>query len=132
MIFKKGDKVFDHLHGWGEVVYAYVDGKYPVWVRFGQVERFYTQCGRLRTHQPPTLSFTEYTLEGLSQERPEELPKKGQLVYVKEYEDDAWNIRFFSHKENDCYYCFRGQRKSGKTHLWRYMETENPLLNSEV
>lgn len=72
-IFKAGDKVFDMRYGWGIVfdVYTLGGSKYPVFVVFGDgfYQREYTSDG-IESHSIlPTLSFTEYTLSGFSQER---------------------------------------------------------------
>jgi hypothetical protein len=68
-IFKKGDRVYDYLYGWGKVVSCY---SFPVEVLFdsGRME-LYTWDGRLTFDANPTLSFTEYKLGEFSQKRPE-------------------------------------------------------------
>ena len=74
MIFKKGDKVYDYAYGWGEVC-EHSCGELSVCVDFEDVEIGYHSKGCLEIGFKPTLSFTEYTLEGFSQVRPkEELP----------------------------------------------------------
>ena len=125
MTFKKGDRVFDIHYGWGLVVDN--DGsEFAVHVVFSRTSEWYTDDGRLDRDDPPTLSFTEYTLEGFSQERPEELPEKGQLVYVR-CSNGLWKMRYFSHKEGDLYYCFVTQYKEGATTAWRELSIKNPL-----
>jgi len=71
-IFKKGDRVFDYRHGWGEIIDTYSDkndckefSDYKI--KFYDPDRTYIYSieGALKT-----LSFTEYTLQGFSQERP--------------------------------------------------------------
>jgi len=69
-IFKEGDKVFDHLLGWGEVTEVDLALHYSVNVQYEKAIIRYTKDGRLSKDFHPTLSFTEYTLEGFSQERP--------------------------------------------------------------
>jgi hypothetical protein len=83
MIFKKGDKVYDHAYGWGEVCEHSI-GELSLCVDFEDVEIGYHSKGCLEIGFKPTLSFTEYTLDGFSQERPKEpLPfKVGDVVYV--------------------------------------------------
>lgn len=71
-IFKVGDRVFDYQFGHGTV-----NGKlgrfgaYKLSIEFDNREvRAYTEDGRLHeTAIAPTLSLTEYTLDGFSQER---------------------------------------------------------------
>ena len=107
-IFKKGDKVFDIRYGWGVVTFVNtlaVD--WPIEVLFDGKEELtddYTFDGRAFINYPPTLSFTEYTLEGFSQERPEELPDVGQVVWVRKIFPSEWMIGHFREKKKDRYY----------------------------
>ena len=73
-IFKKGDRVFDYLKGWGEIVHLYsdnweeVDDNYTVCVvKFDSSEELQHFTKYLATK---TLSFTEYSLQGFTQEKP--------------------------------------------------------------
>lgn len=73
-IFKKGDRVFHYLKGWGEIVHLYsdnweeVDDNYIVCVvKFDSSEELKYFTKYLATKM---LSFTEYTLQGFSQEKP--------------------------------------------------------------
>lgn len=71
-IFKVGDKVYHIYFGWGHVFCNDSYDTYPLLVTFanGECESF-SNCGRSSiTDLYPTLSFTEYTLQGFSQERP--------------------------------------------------------------
>lgn len=85
--FEKGDRVFDYLKGWGEIVHTYsdnweeVDDNYTVCVvRFESSEEIIHFTKYLATRM---LSFTEYTLQGFSQEKPvnyeEYVGKRGQF-----------------------------------------------------
>ena len=72
--FEKGDRVFHYLKGWGEIVHTYsdnweeVDDNYTVCVvRFDSSEELEHFTKYLATK---TLSFTEYTLQGFTQEKP--------------------------------------------------------------
>lgn len=67
-VFKKGQKVFDHHFGWGEVEDILGEEDFPIRVCFEEEQESYTNAGRLYGEYRPTLSFTEYTLEGFSQE----------------------------------------------------------------
>lgn len=69
-IFKVGDRVFDYQHGWGEVYGVNLESDYAVYVKFDKTKIMYTNDGYRYSSSHPTLSFTEYTLEGFSQERP--------------------------------------------------------------
>jgi hypothetical protein len=90
-VFEVGDKVYDHFFGWGEVIDVYKGySEYPIHVSYPSVNACYMIDGRYFDRLNPSLSFTEYTLEGFSQERPEELPEKGQIVWVRDDEDDSF------------------------------------------
>lgn len=72
-IFKVGDKVFDYSFGWGKVIDVTEEIWYPVEVMFeGEISKvMYTKEGKRSLEEnEPVLSFTEYTLQGFSQERP--------------------------------------------------------------
>jgi len=126
MKFKKGDKVYDRHHGWGVVCRRIWNSTgYCIEVEFKHGFESYTDDGRNYSELEPTLSFTEYTLEGFSQERPEPLPEKGQLVYVRH--GSEWVMRFYSHKEGEHYCCFERQRKDGSTCPWKHLSIKNPL-----
>lgn len=75
-IFRVGDRVFDHRFGWGEVTYVYSIKKvkdaynsFNCEVKFDKYTDekpfIYTDHGALTA-----LSFTEYTLQGFTQEKP--------------------------------------------------------------
>ena len=82
-IFKKGDKVFDYLFGWGNVVEVRDDNnRFPLRVQFKKGIAGYTFDGRFYEDSPQTLSFTEYTINGFSQERPVELPEIGKRSWL--------------------------------------------------
>lgn len=72
-IFREGDKVFDIRYGWGEVIRVYNDTCISVKFKkecntFSCMYRFNGLRGD--NDDIPLLSFTEYTLQGFSQERP--------------------------------------------------------------
>jgi hypothetical protein len=128
-VFEVGDKVYDYLFGWGVVIDVYNGySDYPVQVEYNSINARYTLDGRYFDRISPTLSFTEYTLEEFSQERPEELPEKGQIVWVRDDEDDSWLISHFIRKDNDGYYCTDAvgvDSESFGLH-WDQITTKNP------
>ena len=72
-IFKVGDRVFDYAYGWGKIIDITEDVWYPIEVMFdGEIDNvLYTEEGKRRLEEnAPVLSFTEYTLQGFSQEKP--------------------------------------------------------------
>ena len=48
------------------------------------------------------LSFTEYTLQGVSQERPIVLPEKGELCLIRDNESQDWQVRKFLYYKETC------------------------------
>lgn len=125
---KKGDTVY-----WQDLKGEIINDKhlldYPLFVKFNNGDiRSFTKDGRHLIGLPPILSLTPYTLEGFSQEKPIE---KDTLVYVTDYEDNYWGMRYYSHFEDGKHYCFASQKKSTETDeisYWKYCQVENPLL----
>ena len=89
-VFKEGDKVYCVLYGHGVVKKVYNEGVYRVAVDFGDETEEYTLDGRLYSHSNPTLSLTEYTLQGFSQERPIILPEVGEFCLVRNEDNENW------------------------------------------
>lgn len=129
-VFQVGDKVFDILYGWG-TVYKTLDSDIMVSFDFDMV--YYDLHGMKWNEKIPSLSFTEYDYikGGFSQERTIEIPKQGQLVYVKDDEEHLWVMRYFSHYKDNMFHCFLDQKKEGDTTAWKYCVTKNPLLENE-
>lgn len=127
-IFNVGDKVFDYNYGWGIVVGGSYTYGYDLLVNFEKETHSYTRDGRLSEKANPSLSFTEYTLEGFSQERKDKLPNKGDVVWVRDHEKDNWRIAIFlSIDEYNQYRCtFYNPTEVSSSLVWRYLTTENP------
>jgi len=125
-IFKEGDKVFDILFGWGEVTYIVeFNTSHPVVCRFGEDTINYTELGCYFKEWSRTLSFTEYKLEGFSQERPEVLPEVGDVVWVRDTESQDWMVSHFFGKKGKRYLAsVIGNEMTASS--WQYMTTENP------
>jgi len=103
-VFKVGDKVFDIRYGWGVISEIHEGLEFPISVHFDDDNYdFYTYDGRITNTSIPFLSFTEYKLEGFSQERPEELPKIGQIVWGRNELPSEWHIGYFFEKRGDKY-----------------------------
>ena len=91
-MFKVGDRVFNYQYGWGTINEELT--KY-ILVLFDNCKSvsipFYKDGKETSRSERPTLSFTEYTLEGFSQERPKHLgvpiPLKVEKVDIKK----LWN-----------------------------------------
>ncbi len=106
--FKVGDKVFHLQHGWGEVTIIDTEESYPITVCFNNNEMCrFTKEGRVNSwEKTPTLSFTEYTLQGFTQERPIVLPEVGELCLVRDVDSQNWYAKYFLKYENFKYYCY--------------------------
>ena len=104
--FKVGDKVYCYCNGWGKVINTDVDLKnteYPILVFFEnkENEEWFTNDGKINSLDVnPTLSFTEYTLQGFSQERPIELPEVGEEIMVSDKENLWVLVEFVSYNKN--------------------------------
>ena len=72
-VFKVGDKVYHIQYGWGVISESSIN---DILVDFkNKISAWVSSDGNL-------LSFTEYTLQGFSQERPIILPEVGELCLV--------------------------------------------------
>jgi hypothetical protein len=134
-IFKQGDKVFDAMFGWGFVheVGDLSGTPFPVRCHFNKFYTSYTYEGELYSDAAPTLSFTEYTLEGFSQERPEPLPKPGDIVWVRDTEYDSWMITYFRRFSTDAKLRYGTNSKNSDDsqyiYYYKYLTTKNPYAN---
>ena len=109
-LFKEGDRVFDFKYGWGFVH----DARCPIIVRFSEYTVSYAK------KDLKTLSFTEYTLQGFSQERPIVLPGVGELCLVRDDDDNAWLVREFVEYRYGLFIC-RAAHSPGNLE-WKYMK----------
>jgi hypothetical protein len=124
--FKKGDIVYwQDLQG--EVIEIY-SSYYPIRVEFpNRLVVTFTKDGRIFEDTPPVLSHTPYTLNGFTQN---EVIEKDTLVWVMRLEGGEWEMRYYSHFENDIHYCFVNQltsKQTDETTIWNFLETTNPL-----
>jgi hypothetical protein len=119
-IFKDDDRVYLNLVGWGTIIGVTY---YDISVKFdtGDVRHISGDVRKL-------LSFTEYTLEGFSQERPEELPNEGDIAWVRNEFPGEWAIGHFYKKIGDYYYVsdYVGQKWSKRG---LEITTTNPYAN---
>lgn len=122
-IFKVGDKVYLYPLGWGDIQY---ESDYDYSIYFESIEAVRYIGGDVRK----LLSFTEYTLEGFTQNRPEELPKKGDIVWVRKELPDEWHIGHFMGKNEDRYEISINNKK---IHWFGYeFRTTNPYANEHT
>jgi hypothetical protein len=96
-VFKVGDRVYCALFGWGKIYKIYHYGNFPVKVvseNDGSLLGF-SLNGCFFNDSSPILSFTEYTLQGFTQERPINLPEVGELCLVSDGENRTWILKEF-------------------------------------
>jgi hypothetical protein len=122
-VFKEGDRVFEYKNGWG-TVRDIIGGTHwhSVMVEFDNILPVTTQMDSFY------LSFTEYKLEGFSQERPEELPKKGDIVWASNHKSD-WYICYFLEKDSIGGYKVTSHSpfvKNPSYSIFTFITTENP------
>jgi len=120
-IFKEKDIVYVISLGWGMVIDAGCSTP-TGWVGIE------TNSGRIVDVDTYLVSFTEYTLDGFSQERPEELPKKGQIVWGRDKDYQNWHIYHFSHKSEDGLYHLSSDN-SRNAYILKQITTKNPYEN---
>jgi hypothetical protein len=84
-MFKVGDKVYHIKYGWG-IITDYT--RALMRVEFTNTVQYFEIDDKL-------LSFTEYTLQGVSQERPIELPEVGEECLVRDDDEDLWVLKCF-------------------------------------
>lgn len=121
-IFKEGDRVYFHIYGWGEIF----DIDVNVGVKFENLQ----SSKYFNEEFLKALSFTEYTLEGFSQERPEELPKRGDIVWIKEMDTKMYVPIIFMEAIDDNYvlsFNFMNIKIVNKD----FVETKNPYANEQ-
>jgi hypothetical protein len=93
-IFKVGDRVFDIHYGWGTVIEVNRPiERASLLVRFDEMDEddclgFYKNGYYEGFDIHPRLSFTEYTFNGFSQERPKKEPEIGSLCLFGNFSSD--------------------------------------------
>ena len=103
-VFKVGDEVYDISYGWGKVKEEGKYSRHGLQVVFGEFTARYCSDGTLFGCKNPTLSFTEYTLQGFSQERSLVLPEVGELCLVRDSYDEDWKcVKFKLYNRNTLY-----------------------------
>ncbi len=118
-VFKVGDKVFDIRYGWGTVKEAGKYSKRGLHVAFEKNTASYYSNGAEFDCVTPTLSFTEYTLQGFSQERPIALPEVGELCLVRDYNEEVWKVVEFKSYDKNHHYPYISQRGVGYRQMKR-------------
>jgi hypothetical protein len=120
-IFENNDRVYHYIYGWGTVIDM---GNSVVFdEKLNMIMDVYSQ-----RH---LLSFTRYIIEGFTQERPEELPKKGQIVWVRQEFPSEWRVGHFFKKEGDKYYVSCSPNVVGWTAEGIELRTNNPYEDEQ-
>lgn len=110
-VFKYEDKVFDINYGWGFVHHITSETVSDtttvyVFVKFTNKLVRYSANGSIiglaseSPSQNQTLSFTEYILEGFSQDRPIDIPEKGEEVFYS-LDNESWSLAIFDKYEDN-------------------------------
>lgn len=99
-VFKTNDRVYHHHYGWGIIKDIHYGVNKRILIEFDDTPNLVREM----FNEKPVLSFTEYKLVGFSQERPEELPNKGDIVWVRFDSDCRWVVGHFFGKEDDRYH----------------------------
>ena len=130
-----GDRVFCIHYGWGVVrtISGWMD--YPIEVYFDSCHSdSYNLEGRMFDYMIPTLSFTEYKIDGLTQEKPEPLPNKGDVVWVRDHDEAFWIVVHFIKKVDNKYIVSNNNPFTysyTEYDEWNFMTTKNPYKNED-
>ena len=123
-VFKVGDRVYLYTLGWGTVTEVLV---LDIVINFDSInDTRYISGGLWKL-----LSFTEYTLEGFSQERPEDLPNRGDIVWVRNEFPSEWKVGHFFKKLEELYYVSASPNTNGWSHRGTEIRTTNPYANEQ-
>jgi hypothetical protein len=136
LIFKNGDRVFDIEYGWGTVDEIQKWNNSSVHVIFDDnVKRTYMYGGLYSSeggYPRKVLSFTEYKLEGFSQERPELLPNKGDIVWTRGEFPSEWEIGHFYGKQGKEYLTYISPSLQGWNNRGIEITTTNPYKDENT
>jgi hypothetical protein len=120
-IFKSNDRVYHYKYGWGTIIDM---GKNVVFdERLNLIMEVYSQRN--------FLSFTRYSIEGFSQERPEELPEKGDIVWGRNEFPSEWHIGHFFEKQGDYYLISSHPKPTGWNNKVIEITTINPYKQQD-
>ena len=124
--FYVGQTVYSPNYGKGVVHSIVKNTDYPIIVDFKETRNAYTFDGRLYEYQ--NISLFQQPLN-LPTNKPIIKVNKGDLVWVKDYEETQWECRYFSHFSDFSRtkaVCFIDQKESGDLKEWLYYsEFEN-------
>jgi hypothetical protein len=120
--FKIGDRVYHYIYGWGNITNL---GNNVV---FDKQPNLFMNVN----FEKKLLSFTEYTIEGFSQERPKELPKKGDIVWGRNEFPSEWHIGHFYDKLGDNYLISSHPQPTGWNNIVKEITNKNPYADENA
>lgn len=126
-IFKTNDRVYHHHYGWGIIKEIHYGVNKRILIEFDDTPNLVREM----FNEKPVLSFTEYKLVGFSQERPEELPKKGQIVWVRGKFRSEWTIGHFIEKIEGYYFVSVYPNLKDWNYKGIEIRTTNPYENEQ-
>jgi hypothetical protein len=122
--FKEGDRVFDIRYGWGHVAEAHINFQIKVYFDTEKNAFWFDEVSSR------ILSFTEYALDGYTAFRPEELPNKGDIVWVRDDVDEGWRVSHFFGKKGN-FYVASVYYLDPSPPTWKEISTKNPYENEQ-
>lgn len=90
-VFQTGDRLYSCIYGWC-LVEDINESKQEYRLR---VESTGLPIVSSFENSVKHFSFKEYKLSGFTLEKPEELPEYGQIVWVKDEEEEDWSVTHF-------------------------------------
>ena len=118
--FYVGQTVYSVDFGKGKVISDNHSESYPIRVLFEKRSESYTFDGRIHKRAPIYLFQQPINLPT---NKPIIRIKKGDLVWVRDYEENQWECRYFSHFSDFSRtkaVCFTDQRPEGDLKEWLY------------
>ena len=126
-IFKSKDRVYHYKYGWGTIMEIHNGINERILIEFDEVKNLIREM----KSEGNLLSFTEYKLEGFSQERPEKTPNKGDIVWIKEIDTKMYVPIVFMEAIEDLY-VLTFNFISIKTMHKDFVETTNPYKDEKI
>ncbi|MFM1756231.1 MAG: hypothetical protein RL621_1179 [Bacteroidota bacterium] len=127
-IFKSKDRVYHYKYGWGTVMEIHNGVNKRILIEFDDVKNLIREM----KSESNLLSFTEYELKGFTQERPEELPNKGDIVWGRNEFPSEWHIGHFFEKRGDNYLISSHPQPTGWNNIVSEITTKNPYENEST
>jgi hypothetical protein len=127
--FEVGMEVWDVVYGNATVLRINEDVGYPVVVRFNNtLDGYYTFDGRREKGLLPVSLFQTKPI--ITPNVPLVSFEKGELVLCRESKNGVLGMRYFSHKDEEGFWCFDMQLKDGNVSYWHEIRklNDNPLI----